>query len=130
MVRDAAVRGLCNWPDATVADQLLELARSATRETQRIWALRGYARVVVLGDTLPPAEMTAGLQQAMQLATRLEDKQLILSGWRRFAVPKRWPGRCPSSTTRVGQRDAMNAVFCWRRHEGSHSAGGAKQHWK
>ncbi len=27
-VRDAAVRGLCNWPDATVADQLLEIART------------------------------------------------------------------------------------------------------
>jgi HEAT repeat protein len=78
-VRDAAIRGLCNWPDATVADQLIELARAGERETYRIWALRGYARVIVLGGKAAPAEVTAGLHEAMKLATRMEDKQLILS---------------------------------------------------
>ena len=78
-VRDAAIRGLCNWPDATVADQLLELARAGERDTHRIWALRGYARVIVLNGKAAPSEVTAGLREALKLATRLEDKQLILS---------------------------------------------------
>jgi HEAT repeat protein len=78
-VRDAAVRGLCNWPDATVADQLLEIARTGPRESHRNWALRGYARVIVLKDGATPQEVTAGLREALQLATRVEDKQLVLS---------------------------------------------------
>jgi hypothetical protein len=78
-VRDAAIRGLCNWPDATVADQLLEFARAGERDTYRIWALRGYARVIVLNGKATPTEVTAGLREAMKLATRVEDKQLILS---------------------------------------------------
>ncbi|MHB8865750.1 MAG: HEAT repeat domain-containing protein, partial [Pirellulaceae bacterium] len=78
-VQNAAIRGLCNWPDATVADQLLELARTAPGEPQRIWALRGYARVIALPGETAPEVVTAGLREAMQLAARLEERQLIVS---------------------------------------------------
>ena len=40
-VRNAAVRALCNWPDAAVADELLALAEHADIESHRIWALAG-----------------------------------------------------------------------------------------
>ncbi|MHB8970048.1 MAG: HEAT repeat domain-containing protein [Pirellulaceae bacterium] len=110
-VRDAAIRGLCNWPDATVADQLLELARTGEREMYRIWALRGYARVIVLSGQAAPSELTAGLREALKLATRMEDKQLIMS--RLTAV------RCVESLNLAMSllddeqlhNDALNATF-------------------
>ncbi len=44
-IKDAAIRGLCNWPNIEVADQLLEQAKTAPIEKQRILALRGYIRL-------------------------------------------------------------------------------------
>jgi hypothetical protein len=78
-VRDAAVRGLSNWPDGMVADRLLELARTGEKESHRIWALRGYARVIARQAAEQPQEVAAGLRQALELATRVEDRQLIVS---------------------------------------------------
>ena len=43
--KDAAIRGLCNWPNLDVADQLLEQAQTATIPKQRTLALRGYIRL-------------------------------------------------------------------------------------
>jgi len=43
--KDAAIRGLCNWPNIEVADQLLEQAQNAEIEKHRILALRGYIRL-------------------------------------------------------------------------------------
>ena len=51
--RAAAVRALANWPDATVADDLFQLAQQADVPAHRIWALRGYVRVVTLPDVPP-----------------------------------------------------------------------------
>jgi hypothetical protein len=78
-IQDAAIRGLCNWPDATVADQLLELARTGPREAQRTWAIRAYARVAARQGAEKPQEVLAGLREVMGLATRIEDKKLVLS---------------------------------------------------
>jgi HEAT repeat protein len=76
--REAGVRALCNWPDATVADELFELAQNAPVENHRLWALRAFARVVVLPSDTPPATKLAKLKQAMQLATRDEERGLII----------------------------------------------------
>ena len=78
-VRDAAVRALSNWPDASVAPELLAIAQQSPQQSHRIWALRAYARVVALPAQRPPEETFKMLRQAMALARRSEDKQLILS---------------------------------------------------
>ncbi len=78
-VREAALRGLCNWPDDQVADRLLELARTGQSESQRTRALRGYARVIARRGPQQPQQVADGLRQALELATRLEDRRLILS---------------------------------------------------
>jgi hypothetical protein len=77
-LRAASVRALANWPDATVADELLELARGGQRPAYRIWALRGYIRVVMLPDVRPAEETLALLEPALKLATRPEELRLIL----------------------------------------------------
>jgi len=77
-VQDAAVRALCNWPDAGIAPELLKIAEQGAKESHRIWALRGLARVAPLGRDRTPQQTLDLLQQAMACARRPEDKQLIL----------------------------------------------------
>ena len=79
LLQDAASRALCNWPDATVAGQLLELARTGARESHRTWAIRAYARVAAREGAEKPEEVLAGLREVLCLASRLEDKKLVLS---------------------------------------------------
>jgi HEAT repeat protein len=78
-VRDAGYRAIANWPDATVADQLLQIATSGSAEHHRVWALRAYIRVVALPDQRPAPQTFEMLRQAMQLATRPEDRELVIA---------------------------------------------------
>ena len=78
-VRDAGYRALANWPDASVADELLDTAKNGKDPAHRIWTLRAYARVVALPSDRPPQKTFEMLTAALELASRLEDKQLIVS---------------------------------------------------
>jgi hypothetical protein len=77
-VRGAAVRGLANWPDASVAADLWQLAGEAAVPEQRIWALRGYIRVVTLPGARQPDETARMLEEAWRRATRDAERRLIL----------------------------------------------------
>lgn len=44
-IKDAAVRGLCNWPNTNAADQLIDLATNSDNEKYKVLALRGYIRL-------------------------------------------------------------------------------------
>ncbi len=76
--KDAAVRALCNWPDASVADRLVTIAAKSTDQRFRRRALRAYVRVVSLPSQRPESETLAMLQTAMQQADVLEDQRLIV----------------------------------------------------
>jgi len=78
-VREAAIRALCNWPDATVIEDLRRLAENAEDRTHRIWALRAFIRVMALPSNRSPQQSLEMFQQAMKLATREEEQQLVLS---------------------------------------------------
>ena len=77
-VREAAIRGLCNWPNAKVAGRLLELAKLSEHKTCRRWSLRAYIRVVTLESDRPASETLTMLQNAMKLAEMADDKRLVL----------------------------------------------------
>ena len=74
----AGLNGLSNWPDSLVSEDLLQLARNTQNESHRIRALRSLARVAVLGSSRSDIEKLGLLKQAMQLATRDEERSLIL----------------------------------------------------
>ena len=78
-VKQAAVRALCNWPNADVADRLWELAGQSDSKQFRQWALRAYVRVASLKSDRPEAKTLAMLQKAMKMAGSTEDQQLVLS---------------------------------------------------
>ena len=73
--KDAAVRTLAKWPDASPADDLLKVARSAASPIHKVLALRGYIRMA--GQSEDPARMYT---RAMRLAERDDDKKLVLGG--------------------------------------------------
>ncbi len=76
--QELAVRTLCNWPDASVADELLGVAKNAADPSHRRRALRAYVRVITLPGSRSESETLAALQDAMQQAKAVEDQRLIL----------------------------------------------------
>ena len=68
LLYEAGLRAICNWPDASVADQLLKLSQAEKSAEHRLWALRAFVRVAALPSEKPDAEKLAMLEQAMQLA--------------------------------------------------------------
>jgi hypothetical protein len=77
-VREAAVRGLCNWPSAEVADRLLGLATHSDSRAHGVSALRAYIRVITLPSDRPEAETLAMLKHAIKLADGVDEKRLAL----------------------------------------------------
>lgn len=77
-VYDAALRALCNWPDAQPADDLLALSADARTTTQKILAQRGAIRMAGLaGDDDAKLAMYV---KALQLVQRPDELKLVLGG--------------------------------------------------
>jgi len=79
-VRDAAIRALGAWPDASAVPALVGLAKKAKDRTHRVVALRGAARLLGKGAGVPSAEVLRAYQDLMAVSTRPEDKKLVLAG--------------------------------------------------
>jgi HEAT repeat protein len=83
-VRDAALRGLAGWSDATPGAALLRFAQEVADPVQRTLALRGLVRMAgtLAGEsTYAPRQAIDWLTQANQLVKdRADEKKLILSG--------------------------------------------------
>jgi HEAT repeat protein len=77
-VYEAGMRAITNWPDASVVEQLADLARTARENHQRIWALRAMIRVSTLPSPLPDDRKLALLRRAMDMATRDDERSLAL----------------------------------------------------
>jgi HEAT repeat protein len=76
--REAAVRALCNWPDASVAPRLVELVQNAKNAADRRAAEQALARVAALPDKRSAAERLALLKTAMSLAASDEERNYVL----------------------------------------------------
>jgi HEAT repeat protein len=77
--QEAGIRALCNWPDASVAAGLLNLAQTAGDADQRLLALRALIRVAALPDRVrSDAERLTLLKKAMAMATRGTERKLVL----------------------------------------------------
>jgi HEAT repeat protein len=87
LVRDAGHRALANWPDATVANELLDIAQTSKVASYRIWSLRAYARVVSLPSERPPQQTFEMLTNAVPLATRREDRELFMERFGAVRTP-------------------------------------------
>ena len=79
-VRDAAVRALAGWPDASAAEPLLAIARQTKDRVHRTLALRGYVRVVTLPSGRAPKDSAQLLAKAWAIAATDAERKLVLSG--------------------------------------------------
>jgi HEAT repeat protein len=115
-VQDAAVRALSNWPNADVADQLAAIAETSANESHRVWALRAYVRVVTADRSRPGRQTLAMLTRAMDLATRDDERRLILgrAAAARVVETLRWV--VPYLDRDSLRRDASRAVVELARH--------------
>ena len=78
-IYDVGVRALCNWPDGDVAKELLDISQSSEEEGHRLRAMRAFIRVIALRHERPNAESLELLRKAMDLSSRDEERNLILS---------------------------------------------------
>ena len=78
--RKAAVHALTEWRDAAPLPDLLAVARGDTDADVKILALRGYIELSDLPAQRSAAETLALYRQALELATRPEEKMLMLAG--------------------------------------------------
>ncbi|MHC4154109.1 MAG: HEAT repeat domain-containing protein [Planctomycetota bacterium] len=79
-VRSTAVRVLSEWPSAEPMNDLLEVARSADDQRQRVLALRGYVRMIGMAGDRPAAERVKMYSEAMSLSSDAGERKSILSG--------------------------------------------------
>jgi hypothetical protein len=78
-LQQAAIRALCNWPDATYMDDLWKIATNNPSKQYQQWALRAFIRVATLKSERPEAETLALLRKAMDIAVEDADRQWCLS---------------------------------------------------
>lgn len=80
-VRSAAARALCDTRDAELLPDLLELARQTSEPTLRALAFEGSVRLAADEDAkLSTSQRTEALAKVFGLASRVQDKRMLLSG--------------------------------------------------
>jgi hypothetical protein len=85
-VRKTAVRALADWPDAAPMADLLKVAKEEKDPSLQILALRGYVRMAGLPGT-PSERRIEAYQTALTLASRPDEKRLVLTGLAEVARP-------------------------------------------
>jgi len=74
-VRDAAIRGLVDWPDDRPAGDLLRIATATKSQPHHVLALRGYLRMVEARKSRSAEETLKMCQAAMRVARRPDEKR-------------------------------------------------------
>jgi len=77
--KKGAIRALAAWGDAGPIDKLLGVARTDSSTVNKVLALRGVIRLVALPSARSDADTVKVLSQAIQLATRADEKRAILA---------------------------------------------------
>jgi HEAT repeat protein len=77
--RQLAIDALSKWPDASVADKLLEIVSHATDPAQRAEAFRGYVKVSAARDRRSDMERFTRLKDAMKEAKTPEEISLVIN---------------------------------------------------
>lgn len=78
-VKDAAIRGLADWPHGPAMPDLLAVARTAESPVHKVLALRGFIRLAALPSDRPAEQCARLFADAMALATTPDDKKLVLA---------------------------------------------------
>ena len=93
--RKLGIDALSKWPDASVADKLLEITSQAADPAERSQAFGGYVKVSATRDQRTDAQRLDRMKQAMALARTSEERSLVINRCRtayavetlRFVLP-------------------------------------------
>ena len=93
--RKLGIDALSKWPDASVADKLLEITNKATDAAERSQAFQGYVKISATRDNRPDKQRLERMKQAMSIAKTPEEESLVLNRCRtaydvetlRFVLP-------------------------------------------
>jgi len=85
---DGAVRSLCDWPTSTAKDDVIAVARISANPVHKVLALQAFIRMIELDRYRNPAAAAADLGSALKLASRPEERKLVLGVLPRFACPE------------------------------------------
>lgn len=90
VIRDAAVRALCNSRDAQFLADLRQLASETTEANYRALAIGGYVRLATEDDAAQSsnASRTPLFKDILQVAQRPEEKRLVMAGLSTVAEPE------------------------------------------
>jgi HEAT repeat protein len=94
-LQDVGTRVLGEWMTADAAPVLLEITKSSSADKYRVRALRGYLRIA-RQQKMPDAERLAMCREALAVAQRNEERELVLDALK----------RCPSAES-VAMASAM-----------------------
>jgi len=87
-IHQAGLRGLFNWPDASVAPQLIHRVKKDKHASHRLAALRALIRIAPLPDGRTNAEKLELLKQCMQMSTRDTERAMILKRAAAVRIPE------------------------------------------
>ncbi|MEW5899856.1 MAG: ThuA domain-containing protein [Acidobacteriota bacterium] len=85
---DAGVRAMTEWPTAAARHDVLDLARNSANLTHKVLALRAYIRMIGQEPYQAPENAVSRLREALDLASRPEEKRLVLAALPVFACPQ------------------------------------------
>jgi HEAT repeat protein len=79
-VKEACIRSLAEWPTAEPMADLLKVVQGTDNKLHHVLALRGYVRLIGLESNRPAQETIGMYKQAMELASNVSEKKMVLSG--------------------------------------------------
>lgn len=77
--RRLGIDALGKWPDASVADRLLEITTAATEPAERSQAFQGYVKICATRDNRSDKQRLERMKQAMQIAKTPEEEMLVIN---------------------------------------------------
>jgi len=77
-LHEIGIRAICNWPEASIAPRLIDLATTDDHPAHCTAALRALIRVAPLSDDRSDTERLELLKRAMKMCTRDDERKLVL----------------------------------------------------
>jgi len=85
-LKEAATRAVANWSDPEAAPRLLAQARSTDEPTAKVLLLRGAVRLLARSEKRPAKDVLSNYAEALQIATRTEEKRMVIAGLSSYPV--------------------------------------------
>ncbi len=77
--RELGIDALSKWPDASVADALLAIAKNAKDPAERLQAFSGYVKIAAARDKRSDRQRLERMKQAMKEAKTPEEEMLVIN---------------------------------------------------